>query len=109
MGNDSVNGGAGNDWLVGNAGNDTLTGGTGDDRFAFTAGSGRDTIRDFNNGNDAIDLSGYWKADNQALAFADVSIAQQGQNTVITLGTNDSIVLERFSAGNLTSQDFIFG
>jgi hypothetical protein len=38
-----------------------------------------------------------------------VSIAQQGQNTVITLGTNDSIVLERFSAGNLTSQDFIFG
>jgi trimeric autotransporter adhesin len=39
--------GRGNDWLDGGAGNDWLEGGNGDDTFVFRAGSGMDTIEDF--------------------------------------------------------------
>ncbi len=56
LGNDSIRGGAGADRLVGSHGRDTLngdagiddlTGGALADRFIFTAGMGRDLIRDF--------------------------------------------------------------
>ena len=51
-GNDALLGdewlpGGGNDWLDGGAGNDFLEGGNGDDTFVFRAGSGMDTIEDF--------------------------------------------------------------
>ena len=59
-GNDTLRGEAGNDYLRGGLGNDTLTGGTDSDTFVFLGGtsvSGQDTITDFNDGNDLIDLS----------------------------------------------------
>ncbi len=51
-GNDTLMGdewlpGGGNDWLDGGAGNDWLEGGNGDDTFVFRAGSGMDTVEDF--------------------------------------------------------------
>lgn len=63
-GTDSLDGGAGNDLLVGGAGSDRLTGGAGADRFRLEdyldsmPGSGRDVVRDFQQGADKIDLSG---------------------------------------------------
>lgn len=56
-GADSVSGGEGNDTLWGGSGDDTLTGGSGADTFGFTAGSGIDTINDFDLGEDILLLS----------------------------------------------------
>lgn len=59
-GADRLMGGAGNDTLTGGAGADTLTGGAGADVFVLTprssVGLQRDTITDFGNGADRIDL-----------------------------------------------------
>lgn len=46
----------GNDTLDGGAGDDGINGGGGDDRFVFAPGFGRDTITDFGNGADTLDL-----------------------------------------------------
>jgi Ca2+-binding RTX toxin-like protein len=61
-GNDTLSSGSGNDVLRGGAGADILTGGAGNDLFDFNAiteskGSTRDTITDFVQGSDKIDLS----------------------------------------------------
>lgn len=71
-GDDDVRGGDGDDTVAGGAGDDTLIGGDGNDTFVYTAGSGSDTITDFNAGvtgtlndgdatnNDFIDLSNFY-------------------------------------------------
>jgi serralysin len=58
---DQLSGGSGNDWLLGGAGQDVLVGGSGADTFEFWHESHsphlrRDTIRDFEQGLDRIDL-----------------------------------------------------
>lgn len=77
---DSLIGGDGDDTLDGGASDDILTGGTGDDTYVCTAGSGDDTITDFNDGNtgsdtdgtqtnnDFIDLSAYYTNLNEIRA-----------------------------------------
>ncbi|AHF02168.1 hypothetical protein THIAE_00170 [Thiomicrospira aerophila AL3] len=61
--NDVISGGAGDDILTGGAGDDILTGGAGDDVFVWTLDdvvAGQtfvDTITDFGNGADKIDVS----------------------------------------------------
>ncbi|WP_192982404.1 DUF5801 repeats-in-toxin domain-containing protein, partial [Pseudomonas sp. EggHat1] len=60
-GNDRLEGGDGNDTLVGGKGNDILIGGAGNDTFVWTVddrgGSYHDIVKDFGNGEDALDLS----------------------------------------------------
>jgi serralysin len=46
----------GDDTLIGNAGNDRLTGNGGADVFVFAAGSGKDSVTDFDNASDALRL-----------------------------------------------------
>lgn len=67
-GADTLHGGAGNDTIRGGGAADTINGGQGDDlligdwgrdRFVFVPGGGNDTIRDFEDGRDIIDLSAY--------------------------------------------------
>jgi uncharacterized delta-60 repeat protein len=60
-GNDVLSGGAGNDTLIGGAGNDSLTGGLGSDVFRFdrtalSSSTNLDTIFDFTQGVDSIQL-----------------------------------------------------
>jgi Ca2+-binding RTX toxin-like protein len=62
-GKDTLNGGDGNDVLRGGNDRDVLTGAAGADKFAYTdvlqsrpLGALRDTIRDFQNGSDLIDV-----------------------------------------------------
>ena len=57
------------DKLTGGTGDDTLTGGTGADTFVFNENSGKDTITDFDTGNDKIDLSGF----DAAITWEDLS------------------------------------
>jgi Ca2+-binding RTX toxin-like protein len=61
-GNDVLVGGNGSDFIVGGTGNDLLVGGNGRDVFAFTAGSGSDTIQDFKQGEDTLYVYGWTTA-----------------------------------------------
>ena len=55
-GNDVLDGGAGNDALYGGAGTDTLSGGAGRDTFVHYGGYGDETITDYTEGEDKIQL-----------------------------------------------------
>ena len=102
---DEIDGGEGDDTLTGGTGNDTLTGGTGADTFVFASGDGSDTITDFENGTDTIDLS----AVSEISGFSDLTITQEGENTKIDLGENvGEIILEDFTSGDLDASDFEF-
>lgn len=56
-GNDLLEAGDGNDTLIGGAGSDTLTGGLGNDVFLLNSLMGRDTLTEFGNGRDVIQIS----------------------------------------------------
>lgn len=58
-GMDVLDGGAGRDWLDGGFGDDLLSGGAGADRFVFRGTSGTDSITDFQDEVDVLDLRGY--------------------------------------------------
>ena len=133
-GNDTLLGGAGNDVLRGGAGLDTLTGGTGNDTFEYTAtadsGTGSaDTIVDFLQGQDKIDLSAIdavaGLAGNQAFSFigsAAFSAANQNgsirwfydeaNNVTVIEVSNDADVapemrLQLTGRVELTANDFV--
>ena len=105
-GNDRIFGGKGDDTLVGGAGDDTLSGGPDDDTFVFAPGDGDDTIADFGNGDDRIDVSVF--AD--ITSFNDLSMEQQGDNVFIDLSGQGggTIVVSDFDIANLDASDFIF-
>jgi VCBS repeat-containing protein len=111
-GTDTLNGAGGNDRIIGGGGNDTLNGGAGNgggnDVFAFAAGFGNDTIQNF----DAIATGGQELLDISALGInagnfaANVTIAAQGANTLVTIGAN-SMVLVGVAVANVDQTDFI--
>ncbi len=106
-GDNLIDGRDGNDTLIGGGGNDTLYGGAGDDTFVYRSGDGADTITDFTAGaatDDRIDLTGY----TAIHAFGDLSISQDGADTLIDLGGANSIRLENVNSGNLSADDFVF-
>ena len=111
-GDDTLIGGAGadvlwgqdgNDTLNGGSGNDTLFGHNGDDVFVFDGIWGDDTVGDFTDGSDLIDLS------DTDLTFSDLSIAQDGTDTVIDDGSGNTITLTDITATDITTDDFIWG
>ena len=121
LGNDRLYGGAGNDILDGGAGQDRLVGGLGDDTlwgdrcgpddmdtFVYAPGHGADTIKDFQDGLDRIDLSDF----TGISGFSDLSAKQDGDDVVIDFSSygnvGDSITLENFDLANLNAEDFIF-
>ena len=103
---DTLDGGAGNDTLAGGAGDDILSGGTGNDTFEFALGNGNDTIKDFTDGEDLIDLSGFV----DIASVDELTITQDGENTVIDLTSEGGgkITLEGVTASDLDSDDFTF-
>ena len=105
-GNDSIFGGTGFDTVHGGAGDDVLSGGADDDTFVFAPGSGDDTITDFTDGDDKIDLSAF--AD--IASVDDLSMDQQEGDVVIDLSNQGggSITLQDFVIADLDASDFIF-
>ena len=103
-GNDSLFGGAGNDLLNGGSGDDLLTGGEGNDIFEFYRSSGRDTITDFTNGQDRLDLDGLGRAAVEALI---AGARQIGSDTVLDLGGGAQITLQNFRVADLDLADFV--
>jgi serralysin len=103
--------GDGNDVLHGGQGSDLLTGGAGADRFEFSGFNGTDTIVDFQQGLDKIDILGYGGVLNK---FGDLAghISQAGADTHINLGGvaagAGTIVLDNTQMASLSSSDFAF-
>ena len=95
-----------NDTLVGGTGDDWLAGGSGNDTFVFEAGHGNDTIQDFTDRENLIDLSAF----NDISGFNDLTITNDNGTAVIDLSSygGGEIRLEDFDSNNLSADDFAF-
>ena len=104
-GNDRLFGGLGDDRLAGGPGNDRLAGGPDADVFVFESGHGADTIIDFSDTEDRIDLTAFG-----ILSFDDISISSATAGVTIDLSAHDggTILLEGFVMVNLDAADFLF-
>jgi len=117
-GNDVLSGGSGNDFLNGEVGDDTVNGGAGDDTmmatdgndvFQFAAGFGNDLIINFDSnatgGQDLLDITAF---NITAATFAaSVTIADVGDDTLVSIGATDSIRLVGVAdATTVTAADF---
>jgi serralysin len=98
---DNLSGGAGSDSLDGGAGNDMLRGGLNADKFVFNAGGGTDTILDFQNGSDRIEI------ESGATSFANLSVAQVGDDVRVVFGTT-TILIANMDRVDITAADFLF-
>lgn len=126
-GADILRGGTGHDRLVGDKGADTLLGGSGNDVFLFRDDSQHDTIDDFEDGIDLINLVDYREENGGTkLAFDQLLITQVGADTRIQLdldkngvadvidldgdATGDawSVTLLNINAADITAADFVF-
>jgi VCBS repeat-containing protein len=102
-GADNLNGAAGADVLAGLGGNDVLTGGAGNDTFLISAGSGRDTVTDFQS-TDVVKLIGLgWSGFNDVTAHA----VQDGANVVIDLEAGNTLTLVGVNLSALQADDFM--
>ena len=106
-GNDYISGEAGDDILIGGAGADSLWGGLGADQFVFDSLSSStqtqtDTISDFTQGEDKIDLSGL------NIAYDDLSISTKDGSTIVEDINSDFAFNIDGNHANLTEDQFIF-
>lgn len=103
-GADRLNGQLGNDFLTGGNGRDTLIGGAGWDEFVYAdMREGRDTINDFEDGIDLINLSAV------GIGFGDVTVesAEGGASSMVSFGAT-SILLLGVTTDMVDSGDFVF-
>jgi Ca2+-binding RTX toxin-like protein len=100
-GRDTVWGGAGNDTIHAGGGDDEFWGEGGADTFVFSRGDGHDRIMDYVPGVDRIvfEVTG--------LRFADLTITQQGADTLIRYG-DDSLLLAGVDAAGIWADHFSF-
>ncbi len=113
-GNDSLWGGSGNDFMMGDAGddvlsmgpgNDTASGGAGADVFEFrmnaSGGGGFNTVQDFTDGQDRLDLSDY------GISFAQLVVIERSWGTRIDMSDGQQIALQHLDAGDFDISDVI--
>ncbi|MDB5551378.1 MAG: hemolysin-type calcium-binding repeat family protein [Rhizobium sp.] len=109
-GDNHLFGNKGRNVLGGLEGTDQMTGGAGKDTFVFKTGGDGDSIMDFQNGVDKIDLSGW----DTYTSFADI-VAKNGLafidgNTHIIdfNGMGEELTIVGLKLGQLDKTDFIF-
>ena len=100
-----LEGGDGRDELNGNGGDDLLVGGAGADSALFDADHGFDTILDFTDNEDRIDLTSFGLFGFDAL---DISSVSNGVRIDLSDYDGRTILLEGFTITNLDALDFIF-
>jgi|GEM_PF-940063 len=105
-GDDTLDGGKDNDWVWGGAGNDILEGGKGDDTFAFKSGDAMDTIIDFKDKDDFIELE--LGTDFDTFAEVMAAATQVGNDTVFDFGNGDVLVVEDTDVSDFDAGHFIF-
>ncbi|UVO39384.1 cadherin-like domain-containing protein [Bradyrhizobium arachidis] len=105
----TLQGTSGEDVIFATGGPDTLTGGAGADLFVITpngSSTAQDTITDFVEGFDRIDLRQmpgiFFLADIQSRA------TQQGNDALIDFGATGGVILKNVLATSLLAGDFIF-
>jgi Tol biopolymer transport system component len=103
-GNDILSGGKGFDTLNGGLGNDNLVGGAGSDVFVLGAGLGVDTISDFTNSQDTVQLI-------NGLTFGQLSISPGTNGTLIRVASSGEVLasLTGVAPNLIGSEDFISG
>ena len=107
-GENVLDGGEGNDTLNGGAGNDLLIGGSGADIIELDFGSGIDTVSDFEDGLDIIDLTA------MGIGFASLEITDSAEGVHIIYETDaggdaiGEIILTGMLAENISEEDFHF-
>lgn len=102
-GENALIGDDGDNVIEGDNKDDTLTGMGGRDTFVFRLGDDTDTITDFEDGLDRLDLR------PTGLGFGDLGIFDSGIDTLIRYGDRgDEIRLANFESANLGVDDFLF-
>jgi len=110
-GADQLFGGFGNDWLEGGDGDDVLNGGigidylqgdAGTDTFSFQIGDGTDTVADFEDGIDLIEMAG--------LTFAGLTLTNDSARgeVYVGYGTSDQITIKINDVNLIDQNDFSF-
>ena len=102
---DVLGGDDGANRLSGGLGNDLLEGGEGADQFIFDWSNGDDTILDFTDNEDLIDLTAIGLSGFDALILSSDS---NGVTIHMTTSGGGTILLEDFDIANLDAGDFIF-
>ncbi|MCB1340439.1 MAG: hypothetical protein KDK24_05110 [Pseudooceanicola sp.] len=97
VGSDTLYGDQGADTLDGGLGADTLTGGIGADVFVFSADGATDTITDWQDGIDLIDLD---------VAFGALTITDAGAGVVHITHSGELLIVMDGGGGTLTAADF---
>ena len=100
-GEDELHGGIGNDIIDGGVENDKLWGDAGKDVFVFGKNMAFDTIMDFEDGVDRIDVS-YCN-----LAAPPLVIDDGAGNALVFIDNNNKVLVLGVSAAQLTASDFI--
>ena len=104
-GADRLFGGEGADTLKGGEDNDTLFGGAGADLFVFGPSNGADTVADFTDGEDLIDL---WAFDIDDVSEVDARSVDDGVLIDLTAHGGGTVLLQNFDLADLDASDFIF-
>lgn len=96
----------GTDIINGGRGNDVLNGGAAADTFVFVTGTGHDTIADFQDGMDLIDITGIKSIKD----FGQITgaMVQNGTGVDIALGDNDMLTIQNITIDKLTAVDFAY-
>jgi Peptidase M10 serralysin C terminal len=93
--------------IIQGASGDTLTGLGGGDVFVFNLNSGNQTISDFHQGQDHIDVSAFGFTQNQVQQI--INATTPGDHT-LTLAPNETVTIAGVDVHNqLTVTDFILG
>ncbi len=110
-GDDTINGGAGADLINGGRGNDELTGGNLSDTFVFQRDAGFDTITDFQDGVDKIDLRDFGiPIPSYAAVVAPALSDAGGGDTLLDLsafGGVGSVLIEGLAFVDADASDFL--
>jgi serralysin len=94
-GNDKLLGGRGKDKLSGEAGNDTLKGQGGNDLFIFAKNGGRDTIKDFTDNKDTLQLDDQlWKGNLTVQQVINKFGSTQSGDAVFTFDNGEKVIVQ---------------
>jgi predicted extracellular nuclease len=99
-GNDTIEVGNGINFIDGGLGNDTIRLGGGKDTIVLTRGNGIDTIYNYSAGSTRFNLTA-------GLTYNDLTVMQDGSNTLIRAGSEKLASLMGVQASSVTSSSFI--
>jgi Ca2+-binding RTX toxin-like protein len=106
--NITLQGTSGKDVILATTSQDVLIGGAAQDQFVFAPTSSgpsvQHTITDFLTGTDKLDVTQFSNLSAPALPIE----TQQGNDTLITLDSNDTLLLKNVAVANLHASDYIF-